>query len=157
MIIPFILNGEKLYLDARPNDRLLHILRQRFDLTEVKESCSAGFCGACTVLMNGVSVPSCIIPAFQIRNREITTLSHFKKTEDYQDIEKGFSDAGISLCGFCDAGKILTAYSIIAANEKPSKQEIREMLDSVSCRCTAISDLVSAIQRAAMYRRRRLS
>ena len=157
MIIPFMLNGEKLYLDARPGDRLLHILRQRFDLIEVKESCCSGFCGACTVLLNDVSVPSCIIPAFQIRNCEIVTLSHFKKTEDYQDIEKGFSDAGISLCGFCDSGKILTAYSIIAANDRPSKEEIRKMLESVSCRCTSTADLTSAVQMAAAYRRRRLS
>ena len=157
MIIPFTLNGEKIYLDARAGDRLLHILRERFGLAEVKESCCTGVCGACTVLMNGAAVPSCVIPAFQVRNCEIVTLSHFKKTEDYQAIEKGFSDAGISLCGFCDSGKILTAYSIIAENEKPSKQEIREMLEGVSCGCTSEASLVRAIQKAAAYRRKRHS
>ena len=157
MIIPFMLNGEKLYLDARPGDRLLHMLRQRFDLAEVKESCSSGVCGTCTVLMNGVAVPSCVIPAFQIRNCEIVTLSYFKKTEDYGDIEKGFSDAGVSLCGFCDSSKILTAYSIIAANDRPNKQEIREMLEGISCRCTAEAELVAAVQKSAAFRRKRLS
>ena len=156
MIIPFTLNGEKLYLDAQSGDRLLHILRQRFELAEVKESCCAGVCGACTVLMNGVAVPSCVIPAFQIRNCEIITLSYFKKTEDYEDIEKGFSDAGISLCGFCDSGKILTAYSIIAVNDRPSKQEVREALEGISCSCTAQDDLVAAVQKAAAFRRKRL-
>ena len=157
MIIPFTLNGEKLYLDARSGDRLLHILRQRFELTEVKESCCAGTCGACTVLLNGIAVPSCVIPAFQIRNCEIVTLSYFKKTEDYGDIEKGFSDAGLSLCGFCDSGKILTTYSIIAASERPAKAEICEALEGVSCSCTAEADLVAAVQKAAAYRRKRLS
>ena len=157
MIIPFTLNGEKLYLDARSGDRLLHILRQRFGLDEAKESCCSGVCGACTVLMNGVAVPSCVIPAFQARNCEIVTLSYFKKTEDYGDIERGFGDAGVSLCGFCDSGKILTAHSIIAASERPSKQEVREALRGVSCPCTAEDDLVAAVQKAAAYRRKRLS
>lgn len=155
MIIPFFLNGEKIFLDARASDRLVHILRQRFDLTETKESCCSGRCGACTVLMNGIPVPSCIVPAFQIRNAEIVTLSHFQKTEDHQDIQKGFKDAGVTMCGFCNAGKILTAHSIISTYAKPNKQEIKEALSGIVCRCTNIEDLIQGIQKAALYRRKR--
>ncbi|MBO8451183.1 MAG: 2Fe-2S iron-sulfur cluster binding domain-containing protein [Spirochaetes bacterium] len=157
MIIPFTLNGEKLYLDARAGDRLVHILRQRFDLTETKESCCTGTCGVCTVLMNDVPVPSCMIPAFQIRNCRIVTLSHFKKTEDYQDIKKALDEAKISLCGFCDAGKILTAYAVLLSHEKPGKQEIKEEMSGISCQCTNPDDLAAAIQKAAAYRRQRLA
>ncbi len=157
MIIPFTLNGEMLYLDARAEERLLHVLRMRFNLKEVKESCCSGFCGACTVLVNGIAVPSCLIQAFQIRNCEVITLSHFKKSEDYKDIEMAFNEEGISLCGFCDSGKILTAYYIISGIEKPTKQEIHEMLEGISCSCTSEEALASAIQKAASYRRKRLS
>ncbi len=155
MIIPFTLNGEKIYLDARAGDRLIHILRHRFDLTESKESCCSGRCGACTVLMNGVPVSSCIIPSFQIRNSEIITLSHFQKTEEYQDIKKGFEDAGVTMCGFCNAGKILTAHAVISTYVKPGKNDIRERLSGIICRCTDIEDLIQGIQKAAAYRRKR--
>lgn len=155
MIVPFELNGNMVYIDSNPGERLVHILRQRFNLLGSKEGCLSGRCGSCMVLMNGNPIPSCIVPVFQVRNASITTIEAFSQTEDYRDIVQGFEAAGVSMCGFCNAGKIFIAHTILRLNARPGKEEIREMFSGNVCRCTSIDDLVDGVHQAGTIRRKR--
>lgn len=155
MIIPFELNGAMVYIDSNPAERLVHILRQRYHLTGSKEGCLSGRCGSCMVLMNGNPVPSCIVPVFQARNASIETIEHFRKGDECRDILDGFASAGVTMCGYCDAGKILIADAILRSNERPSKDDIKSMFSGNLCRCTSIDDLVEGVRQAAIIRRKR--
>jgi len=157
VIIPFELNGNMVYIDSNPGERLVHILRRRFNLLGVKEGCLSGRCGSCMVLIDGKPVPSCIIPVFQIRNAAIETIEHFSGTDNYRDIMEGFANAGVSMCGFCDSGKIFIAHAIVAADSRMPKEEIREMFGGNMCRCTSIDDLVAGVKNAAAIRRKRIN
>ena len=155
MIIPFELNGNMVYIDSNPGERLVHILRRRFSLLATKEGCLSGRCGSCMVLLNGKPVPSCVVPVFQIRNSSIVTLEHFSKTPEYLDVMEGFANAGVSMCGFCDAGKILIAHAIVSAESRVSKDEIKAMFAGNMCRCTNVDDLVAGVKNAIAIRRKR--
>lgn len=155
MIIPFELNGNMVYIDSNPGERLVHILRRRFNLLASKEGCLSGRCGSCMILLDGKPIPSCIVPVFQIRNSSIVTLEHFSKSDDYRDIKEGFDNAGVSMCGFCDAGKILVANAIVSSDARMSKEEIKAMFSGNMCRCTSIDDLVSGVKNAIAIRRKR--
>ena len=102
MKIPIILNGEKTIIDANGDEKLLSVLRN-LNLFSAKNGCEEGKCGYCTVLLDDKPVNSCLIPIGIIRDCSIVTLEFFKKTKDYEDIMKGFSQAGINLCGYCNA------------------------------------------------------
>jgi carbon-monoxide dehydrogenase small subunit len=155
MIIPFELNGNMVYIDSNPGERLVHILRRRFSLLAAKEGCLSGRCGSCMVLLNGKPVPSCVVPVFQIRNSSIVTLEHFSTTPEYRDVMEGFANAGVSMCGFCDAGKILIAHAIVSADTRMSKDEIKAMFAGNMCRCTNVDDLVAGVKNAIAIRRKR--
>ena len=155
MMIPFELNGSKVFIDSNPGERLVHILRRRFNLLSTKEGCLSGRCGSCMVLMNGNPVPSCIVPVFQVKNSIITTLESFIETDEYTDIIEGFTAANVSMCGFCNAGKILIAHTILSSNLRPSKEDIKEMFSGNMCRCTSIEDLITGVKNAGTNRRKR--
>jgi len=135
MKIPVILNDEKIILDANPEEKLLETLR-RLELFSVKEGCQKGKCGLCAVLLDGKPVPSCLVPVGTVKNSKIETLEHFIKTPDGQDIQKGFSQAGITLCGFCNAARYFTAYNLINKPYKPESEEMEEIASSVDSSCT---------------------
>ncbi len=155
MIVKFNLNGATVFIDANPGERLVHILRRRYSLLGSREGCLSGRCGACTVLFNGSPIPSCIVPVFQVQDGTIVTIEGFRSEEDYADIERGFLEAGVTTCGFCDAGKILTAHAILQAYPRPSKDEIKDMYGGNVCRCTNIDDLVAGVKNASNIRRKR--
>lgn len=155
MIVKFTLNGSTVFIDANPGERLVHILRRRYGLKGSREGCLSGRCGSCTVLLNGNPVPSCIIPVFQVHDAEVTTIEGFMQEEDYRDIEEGFRSAGVTTCGFCDAGKILTAHGILNEHPRPTKEEIKEMYSGNLCRCTNVEELIAGVKAAAAIRRRR--
>jgi len=155
MIVKFTLNGNTVFIDANPGERLVYILRRRYGLLGSREGCLSGRCGSCMVLLNGVPVPSCIIPIFQVHDAEITTIEGFRDGDDFADIEKGFLEAGVTTCGYCDSGKILTAHAILAANQRPTKEEIKEAYGGNVCRCTNIDDLVAGVKNAAIILRKR--
>ena len=155
MIIPFELNGNMVYIDSNPGERLVHILRRRFNLLTAKEGCLSGRCGSCMVLLDGKPVPSCIVPVFQIRNSSIVTLEHFSATPEYHDVMEGFANAGVSMCGFCDSGKIFIAHAIVSSETRMSKDEIKAMFAGNMCRCTNVDDLVAGVKNAIALRRKR--
>ena len=148
MNIPVIINGEKNMLQASPDEKLMNVLRN-LNLYTVKPGCTEGICGSCTVLMNKKPVPSCRIPVALAMNQEIETLEYFSKTEEYSSITKGFAKAGIKLCGYCNAGKIFAAFSILQTRQKPTRASVREQVKHLSPCCTDIDTLINGIIYAA--------
>ncbi len=157
MIIPFDLNGERVIIDSNPGERLVRILRGRFRLLGAREGCLSGRCGSCTVLMSGNPVPSCIVPVFQVKNSSVTTIEAFRETPDCADILEGFALAGVSMCGFCDSGKIFIAHATLQASLRPSEEDIRTMYAGNICRCTSVGDLIAGVRNAGTVRRKRLN
>lgn len=164
MDIPVKLNGESIKLSVPSDEMLCTVLRAR-GLLSVKCGCMKGMCGACTVMLDGMPVPSCIVPVAIVRDSEVTTLEAFAKTdrERYNDIIEGFKMAGIKLCGFCDAGKIFAAehilhtYMGLPANGLPANSAIpfdiiyKEMQHLTPC-CASIEQLAQGITFAAGVR-----
>jgi aerobic carbon-monoxide dehydrogenase small subunit len=155
MTVSFILNGEDVSANARSVDRLSDLLRSVFGLLGVRSDCRAGRCGRCLIFLDGRLVPSCIVPAFNVRGKEVITIEGFAQTEDYRDIAEGFSTAGVETCGFCEASKIMAAAALLEKNPRPSPREILEHLSSAPCRCTDPQALVAAVQAVSELRARR--
>lgn len=148
MNIPIIINGERTIIQASPDEKLIDVLRS-LNLFSAKLGCDQGVCGSCTVLLNGKPIPACRIPVALSMNQEITTLEHFSKTEEYAHIIKGFAKAGIKLCGYCNAGKIFAAASILNDRQKPTRASIKEQVKHLSPCCTDIDTLINGIIYAA--------
>ena len=144
MKIPAELNGQKIIFEAKADEMLLNVLRREKCLS-AKLGCGNGICGSCTILLNGAPVSSCKIPAGTIKDQKIQTLEYFTKTEIYTDIIKGFTKAGIKLCGFCNAGKIFTAMHIILSKTKPDRNIIEEEVKHLSLCCTDTNTLIDGI------------
>jgi carbon-monoxide dehydrogenase small subunit len=106
-------------------------------------------------LLNNIPVPSCLIPIAAVRDAEIVTLEHFKKTDFYADITKGFSRAGVHLCGICDAGKIFMAYQHLSENSTPDRTQVYAAISQLACYCADTDVIVNGVLMAANYRRER--
>lgn len=144
MKIPITLNGEMRVLEADPSMSLLEVLR-REGFISAKLGCAQGRCGSCTVLLDGKAVPTCIIPFVAVRDASIVTMEQFSKTKEYELIMESFEKAGIQLCGFCNAGKILGTYSLISTYQRPSQQLMYDMVRHFNCSCTEQDSLVQGI------------
>lgn len=144
MKIPVTLNGEKIIFEAHSDEPLMKVLQKNHCLS-VKTGCSQGFCGACTVLMDGNPVPSCKIPVGIAKDSEIVTMESFSKTEEYGIIMDGFSKARIKLCGYCNAGKIFAALQILRQSKIPERNEITSQINHLSPCCTDSETLVNGI------------
>jgi aerobic carbon-monoxide dehydrogenase small subunit len=156
MTISFILNGEDVTAKARSVDRLSDVLRDQFDLPGVQSDCRCGRCGRCLVFLDGRLVPSCLLPAFKARGREIVTLEGFSQTEDCRDVAAGFREAGVETCGFCEGPKLMAAAALLERSPRPSPPEILEHMSVAPCRCTDPEALVRAVQAASELKARRL-
>ncbi|AEF86636.1 isoquinoline 1-oxidoreductase subunit alpha [Treponema primitia ZAS-2] len=156
MTLGFILNGEDVVVKTEADRRLLDILRNHFKLLGAKPGCLSGVCGACAVILNGKVVSSCMIPAFRIRGSEIITIEGFSQTNEYQDIQEGFSRAGVENCGYCDSGKILAVETLLDKNLRPTREDILEAFSGIKCRCTEPDSLIAGVFATAEIRQRRL-
>jgi carbon-monoxide dehydrogenase small subunit len=156
MTVSFILNGEDVSVNARSYERLADTLRERFGLLGLKADCRRGVCGKCLVLLDGRLAPSCLLPVFRVRGHEVITIEGFTQTDEFGDINEGFREAAIELCGFCDSGKILATAALLERKARPTAKEILEEMASVPCRCTDPDAMVRAVQAAAEFRARRL-
>ena len=154
MKIKFVLNGQTITINKNPSEKLSVFLREK-KLAGYKEGCLNHSCTACTVLLDDVPVQSCLTSLAQCDNCKITTLDEFKKTEEFADIKKGFEQAKVRMCGFCNAGKVFIANEIIIENPRPSKDEIRNRISFFDCQCTELDSLVDGIYYAAASRRAR--
>ena len=157
MTIGFILNGEDVIVKTNAENRLVDILRQTFNLSGTRKGCYLGTCGACSVIFNGEVVKSCLIPAFKIRDSEIITIEGFSQSDEYQDIIRGFAEAGVLNCGFCNTGKIMAAEALLGKNQSPEETDILKAFNGIKCRCTDSESLVQGVLIAAEIRRQRIN
>jgi aerobic carbon-monoxide dehydrogenase small subunit len=149
MKIEFHLNGRSASLEAEPGRPLLHVLRQDLGLKGVKEGCGMGECGACTVILDGEAVLSCLVPIARVQGRSITTIEGLETEEGLHPLQKAFIEKGAVQCGFCTPGMILSAKAALDENPSLSEQEIREAISGNLCRCTGYEKIVEAIQSVA--------
>jgi carbon-monoxide dehydrogenase small subunit len=155
MTIDFILNGEDVLVKTEAERRLIDILRGSFSLLGAKAGCLTGSCGLCSVIFNGMVTQACLIPAFRIRGSEIITIEGFSQTDEYQDIVRGFLNAGIENCGYCDTGKIFAVETLLSRNLHPTRGEALAAFNGVKCRCTEPEKLADAVLAIADKRQRR--
>jgi Aerobic-type carbon monoxide dehydrogenase, small subunit CoxS/CutS homologs len=147
--IEFILNHQKVSLDIDPLRRLLDVLREDFGLTGPKEGCGEGECGACSVLLNGRLINSCLAAVGTVRGQEIITIEGFRDTQRFKVLDQAFADAGAVQCGFCIPGMVMAAEALLRKNAKPTEMEIREGISGNLCRCTGYGMIVEAVRLAA--------
>ena len=145
--ISFYLNGKVVSLSASPLKRLLDVLREDFGLTGVKEGCGEGECGACSVLLNGKIVNSCIVPIGCVDGKEVTTIEGYSSTERYRAIEDAFVRSGAVQCGFCTPGFVMATESLLRENLHPDEKSIREGISGNLCRCTGYVSIVDGIRK----------
>lgn len=144
------MNGIEHELDVQPHERLIDILRYRLGLTGTKEGCSTGDCGACSVIMNGRVVPSCLVLAVSADGCEITTIEGLSDGGKLHPIQEAFIECGAVQCGFCTPGMIMAAKALLDENPNPSLEEIKRALSGNLCRCTGYAKIFEAIQVAAI-------
>jgi carbon-monoxide dehydrogenase small subunit len=144
-LIELRVNGECYELGVEPQRTLLEVLREDLGLTGAKEACGTGECGACTVLINGTPILSCLTLAIEAQGKEITTIEGLSKAGELHPLQKAFVQYGAIQCGFCTSGMILNAKSILDENPKPSREEIVKALEGNLCRCTGYNKILEAI------------
>ena len=142
-------NHAPVAVEIEPNKRLLDMLRNNLGLTSVKEGCSEGECGACTVIFNGEPVTSCCILAGQAEGADIVTLEGVSVDGMPDTVQQAFIDAGAIQCGFCIPGMILTAEALLAKNANPTLDEVKLAMSGNLCRCTGYAKINDAVLLAA--------
>lgn len=147
--LDFILNGEACHTEMPEDATLLKVLRDILHLTGTKEGCGEGDCGACTVLVDGRSVNSCLFPAVQAEGCQVMTIEGVEAHPELARIQKAFVDYGAVQCGFCSPGMIMSTVALLQKNSKPTEEEIRRGLSGNICRCTGYQAMVDAIQSLA--------
>lgn len=149
MKVSFILNQHKVSLDVNPEKRLLDLLREDLHLTGTKEGCGEGECGACTVIINGEAVHSCLVLACQIEGKEILTIEGLEENGDLSKIQQIFVEETAIQCGYCTTGMIMSTKALLMHNSNPTVEEIRTALSGNICRCSGYSQIIRAVQRSA--------
>jgi aerobic-type carbon monoxide dehydrogenase small subunit (CoxS/CutS family) len=147
--ITFTVNHRSCALDVEPHHTLLDVLRDRLGLTGTKECCAEGECGACTVLLNGRAVTSCLVLAAETAGQEVLTIEALARDGRLDPLQHAFIEHGAVQCGFCIPGMIMAAKYLLMTNPRPTAVEIREGLSGNLCRCAGYSRIVAAVQAAA--------
>ncbi|MFC2134948.1 (2Fe-2S)-binding protein [Bacteroidota bacterium] len=145
----FKLNAKEINVSTKSNKRLLDLLREDLGLTGTKEGCAIGECGACTVIVNGKAVNSCMILAGQINGSEIITVEGIGESDDLHPLQKNFLKYGSVQCGFCTPGMLMSAYALLLKNQTPTEEEIKEAIEGNLCRCTGYKQIIEAINKTA--------
>lgn len=144
------INGRDYSLEIAPEKTLIELLRENFSLTGSKYSCGEGECGACTVIMNGRAVLSCLILAVEADGCKVLTIEGLKKEDEkLNPIQQSFIDKGAIQCGFCTPGMVMSAKALLDKNPHPTKTEIERTIDGNLCRCTGYIKIIDAIEDAA--------
>ncbi|HWR45944.1 (2Fe-2S)-binding protein [Sporomusa sp.] len=150
MLIDLTVNGKRhVLLDVDPQERLVDLLRLRLKLTGAKEGCGEGECGACTVIMDGEAVNSCMVLAYQARNTEILTIEGLAQNGELDTVQQAFVEVGAVQCGYCTPGMVMSAKALLLKNSNPSETEIKEALAGNLCRCTGYVNILKAVRTAA--------
>jgi aerobic-type carbon monoxide dehydrogenase small subunit (CoxS/CutS family) len=147
-IIRFELNGKRTELLLDPSQTLLWVLRNKLGLTGTKYGCGMGFCGACSVLLDGEPVRSCMLPVSDAANRKIITIEGLARNGDLHPLQKAFIEYDALQCGYCTPGMIMTAVGLLMKNPEPSQQDIIKGMEDNLCRCGSHVRIIKAIQTA---------
>jgi carbon-monoxide dehydrogenase small subunit len=148
--IAFILNGSEVTITVDGHHRLIDVLRKQLGQTGTKEGCGEGECGACTVIVDGRAVNSCLYPALEVEGKSVTTIEGLLGTKnELSVIQQAFVEQGAIQCGFCTPGMIMSAKALLDYNPDPSEEDIRDALLGNLCRCTGYVQIVEAVKEAA--------
>jgi Aerobic-type carbon monoxide dehydrogenase, small subunit CoxS/CutS homologs len=142
------INGRAVTIDVRGDRTLLSVLREDLDLTGAKYGCGEGQCGACTVLVDGAPVRSCVMPVRAVRNKRITTIEGLEQDGKLHPVQQAFLDYGAFQCAFCTSGMIMAATALLNKKPNPSESEIRASLDGNLCRCGTYPRIIAAVKAA---------
>lgn len=149
-VIRFHLNGYDVAVEVESHKMLLQVLRDEFHLTGTKEGCGEGECGACTVLVDGMSVDSCIYPVFEVDGKTVTTIEGMvEEGNQLHPIQEAFVENGGVQCGFCTPGMVMSAKALLDENPNPSDDEIRRGISGNLCRCTGYVQILESIRKAS--------
>ena len=143
-------NGTDYTVKVKADMNLLEVLRDKLHITSPKVGCNTGDCGACSVIMEGQLIKSCIMNAMIADGKEITTIEGLSTPGKLHPIQEAFYENGATQCGFCTPGMIMAAKALLDSNPNPSEEEIREGISGNLCRCTGYTNIVKAIQAAAV-------
>jgi carbon-monoxide dehydrogenase small subunit len=146
-------NGTEYHITTEANRTLAEVLREDMGLLGTKIGCNKGECGACTVIMNGHSVTSCLVPAVQAQGATITTIEGLAQAGRPSALEQAFVEEGAVQCGFCTPGMVMSAEALLASNPNPSEAEIAVALEGNLCRCTGYRKIIAAVQKASQVRK----
>lgn len=144
-IIKLIINDEPYEVAVEPHRTLLEVLRETIDLTGTKKGCDLGSCGACTVLVDGKPILSCLTLALDAQGKKITTIEGVAKDGELDPLQRSFMEHGAIQCGFCTPGMILTSKAFLETNPHPTEEEVRKSISGNLCRCTGYKKIVEAI------------
>jgi len=147
--ITVTVNGARERLDVRPNMTLLQMLREKLALTGTKNGCEAGECGACTVLVDGEPVNSCMMLAVEVDEREILTVEGLAPEGQLSPLQEAFVEHNAVQCGFCTPGMLMSAHALLERNSNPSEEQIKQALVGNLCRCTGYVRIIRAVRAAA--------
>lgn len=147
--ISLTINGDHYDIEVEPQKTLLWVLREQLNITGPKECCGVGECGACTILLDGKSVNSCLVLAVEADGHEIVTVEGLGGPESLDPIQQAFIDQGAVQCGFCTPGMIMSAKYLLDNNKNPSEEEIAVALSGNYCRCTGYKNIIEAVKTAA--------
>ena len=150
--VSFTINGDAVTVDVHPMARLLDVIRQQLRLTGTKEGCGEGECGACSVLIDGELVNSCLTPVIQIEGASVTTIEGVATGEQLDAVQEAFIAHGGAQCGICTPGMVLAAVSLRDRNSQPSDDDIRTALSGNLCRCTGYMKIFEAVRRSIAAR-----
>lgn len=148
-LMKFSINGVVYEEEIDHRRTLLETLRENFGLLGTHKGCDEGQCGACTVLIDGRPVNSCLVLAYRAQGKEITTIEGLAEGENLHPVQEAFVEAGAIQCGFCSPGMILVAKAFLEHNKNPTEKEVRKALSGNLCRCTGYSQIIEAVMKAA--------
>jgi len=148
--VQFKLNGESIRIEVEPHLTLLQVLREKLELTGTKEGCGMGECGACTVLLDGKAVNSCLFPIMEVEGKSVTTIEGLIEADGtLHPLQRSFVENGAVQCGFCTPGMVLSAKALLDQYPKPTEEQIRLAISGNLCRCTGYIQIIRAIQAAS--------
>jgi len=141
----FVLNGRSVSIDAPGSRRLLDVLRESLGFTGTKEGCGEGECGACSVLIDGEVVNSCLVAAGQVEGCDVVTVEGLANGAELSALQQAFIERGAAQCGICTPGMLLAAHALLRENPRPSEDDVRTGLAGNLCRCTGYTKIIDAV------------